>query len=110
MKKSPKQIAAIIALIAIVALIIAYFVSALTATPESGNTFFAYFFAIIAIPILLWLFLFCYGRLTQKHTIAEYFPENDEETKKILEEIELAKFNEAMAAEAENTDNNSSEE
>ncbi len=100
MKKSPKQIAAIIALIAIVALIIAYFVSALTATPESGNTFFAYFFAIIAIPILMWLFLFCYGRLTQKHTIAEYFPE-DEEANKILEEIELAKFNEAMTAETE---------
>ena len=102
MKKSPKQIAAIIALIAIVALIIAYFVSAFTATPESGNTFFALFFAIIAIPILLWLFLFCYGRLTQKHTMAELFPE-DEEANKILEEIELAKFNEAMAAEADNT-------
>lgn len=110
MKKTPKQIAAIIALIAIVALIIAYFVSALTATPESGNHFFAFFFAIIAIPILLWLFLFCYGRLTQKHTIAEYFPENDEETKKILEEIELAKFNEAMSEEADNTDANSSQE
>ncbi len=104
MKKSPKQIAAIIALIAIVALIIAYFVSALTATPESGNTFFAYFFAIIAIPILLWLFLFCYGRLTQKHTIAEYFPENDEETKKILEEIELSRFNQELDAKAEHTD------
>ena len=102
MKKSPKQIAAIIALIAIVALIIAYFVSALTATPESGNTFFAFFFAIIAIPILLWLFIFCYGRLTQKHTIAEYFPE-DEESKMILEEIELTKYNEAMAAELETT-------
>ncbi|MBQ7942440.1 MAG: hypothetical protein IJ326_00080 [Lachnospiraceae bacterium] len=106
MKKSPKQIAAIIALIAIVALIIAYFVSAIIATPESGNTFFAFFFAIIAIPILLWLFLFCYGRLTQKHTIAEYFPENDEETKKILEEIELNRFNEAMAAETENMETN----
>ena len=53
MKRSPKQIAAIIALIAIVALIITYFVSAFTATPESGNTFFALFFAIIAVPILL---------------------------------------------------------
>lgn len=110
MKKSPKQIAAIIALIAIVALIIAYFISAFTATPESGNTFFAFFFAIIAVPILLWLFLFCYGRLTQKHTIAEYFPENDDETKKILEEIELAKFNEEMAANSENHSEDTSAE
>lgn len=76
MKKSIKQIIAIISLIAIAVLIILFFISAFLAKPGSGNIFFALFFGIIAIPILAWLFLFCYGRFKGKHTMAELFPEN----------------------------------
>lgn len=76
MKKKPKQIAAIIALIAIAALIITFFISAFTTNADSRNTFFALFFCIIALPILAWLFLLCYGRFKGKHTMAEFFPED----------------------------------
>ena len=80
MKKNVKQIAAIITLIAIVILILLFFISAFFAKPGSGNMFFALFFAIIAIPILAWLFLFCYGRFKGEHTMAELFPNSHDIT------------------------------
>lgn len=75
MKKSPKQIAAIIALIAIFALIIGFVFSAFQTNTDARNTFFALYFGIIAIPILAWVIIFCIGRLKGKHTMAEFFPE-----------------------------------
>lgn len=76
MKKNKKQIAAIVALFAIAALLIGFIVSAFQTSADSRNTFFAFFFCIIAIPILLWLLLLCYGRFKGKHTMAEFFPES----------------------------------
>lgn len=75
MKKS-KQIAAIVSLIAILALIIVFVISAFTTTPATRNIFFALYFGIIAIPILVWIIIFCIGRMKGKHTIAELFPES----------------------------------
>ena len=74
MKKTPKQIAAIIALFAIVILIIAFVIAAFTTTAESKNLFYALFCCIIAVPILAWLFILCMGRMKGEHTIAEFFP------------------------------------
>lgn len=80
MKKHARQIIAIIALIAIVVLIAAFVISAFTAGPgESGNRFMALLFGIIAVPLLAWILLFCVGRMQNKHTIAELFPEQDED-------------------------------
>lgn len=76
MKKTPKQIAAIIALVAIVVMIIAFFIASLTTTAESKNLFYALFCCIIAIPILAWLFILCMGRMKGEHTIAEFFPQS----------------------------------
>lgn len=74
MKKNIKQIVAIISLIAITVLILLFLISAFFTKPDSSNLFFSLFFAIIAIPILAWLFLFCYGRFKGEHTMAELFP------------------------------------
>ena len=76
MKKNIKQIVAIVSLIAIAVLIILFIISALFAKPNSGNTFLALFFGIVAIPLFAWIFLFCYGRFKGEHTMAEFFPEN----------------------------------
>lgn len=77
MKKSPKQLIAIAALAAIVLFIAAFVISAFTAdSGESGNRFMALLFGIIAIPLLAWILLFCIGRMQNKHTIAEIFPED----------------------------------
>lgn len=78
MKKNVKQLIAIISLIAIAILIILFIISAFLAKPGSGNMFFALFFGIIAIPILAWVLLFCYGRFKGKHTMAELFPEDEQ--------------------------------
>lgn len=77
MKKNPKQIGAIVALLTIFVLIIGFIISAFQTSAEARNTFFAFYFAIIAIPILIWLLILCIGRLKGKHTIAEFFPETD---------------------------------
>ena len=82
MKKNPKQIAAIVALAAIAALIICFVISAFNTSADSRNTFFALFFCIIAVPILAWLFLLCYGRFKRKHTMAEFFPESSTDSLK----------------------------
>lgn len=76
MKKTPKQIAAIIALVAIVVMIIAFVIAAFTTTADSKNLFYALFCCIIAVPILAWLFILCMGRMKSEHTVAEFFPKN----------------------------------
>ena len=76
-KKNLRQLIAA-ALIAIALLLIAFVISAFTAGPgEAGNRFMALLFGIIAIPLLAWILLFCVGRMQQKHTIAEFFPEQE---------------------------------
>ncbi len=88
MKKNIRRLIAVIALAAIVLLILAFAVSAVTAAPgESGNRFMALLSCIIPIPILAWLLLFCIGRMQNRHTIAELFPEHtdDHTAKKISE-------------------------
>ena len=77
MKKTAKQIIAILSLIAIVVLIILFFISAFFAKP-GDHTFLTLFIAIITIPILAWVLLFCIGRFKNKHTIAELFPEDNQ--------------------------------
>ncbi|MEZ3478558.1 MAG: hypothetical protein K1W08_08150 [Lachnospiraceae bacterium] len=77
-KKNLRQLIAAAALIAIALLLIAFVISAFTAGPgEAGNRFMALLFGIIAIPLLAWILLFCVGRMQQKHTIAEFFPEQE---------------------------------
>lgn len=87
MKRNSKRLAAIAALIAIVGLLITYIISAFTATPgESGSRFMVLLFGIITIPLLAWILLFCIGRMQNKHTIAELFPENKKSEKKAEKE------------------------
>lgn len=87
MKKNPKQLAAIVALIAIVLFILAFVVAAVTAGPgEAGNRFMALLFGIISLPLLAWILLFCIGRMQHKHTIAEFFPD-EENTKNDAENL-----------------------
>ncbi|MCM1182583.1 MAG: hypothetical protein NC337_04320 [Roseburia sp.] len=79
MSKKAKRIAAIAALLAIAAFLIYFIASAILATPdEAGNRFMALLSGIIGLPLLAWLLLFCIGRMRQKKTAAEPFPEGDE--------------------------------
>lgn len=81
MKKTPKQIAAIICIILLVLLYVATLVISLLDFPGSDKLFAACLLATIGLPILLWIYIWAYGRLTDKKTIAEIFPESDSDEK-----------------------------
>ena len=67
-KGNGKQIAAIIAIIILVALTIATLLAAIF--DKSGRLFQAFLVATVATPILLWIYIWMYGKLTGKHTMA----------------------------------------
>ena len=77
MKKKPKQIAAIICIILLVLLYVATRVVSLLDFPGSDRLFAACLVATVGLPILLWIYIWAYGRFTNKSTIAEFSPEND---------------------------------
>lgn len=82
MKRKPKQIAAIICIVLLVLLYVATLVVSLLDFPGSDQLFIACLTATIGLPILLWIYIWLYGRITQKSTIAEIFPEEKEESDK----------------------------
>lgn len=78
MKRKPKQIAAIICIILLVLLYVATLVVSLLDFPGSDRLFAACLIATVGLPILLWIYIWLYGRLTQRSTIAEIFPEQND--------------------------------
>ncbi len=79
MKKKSKQIAAWICIVLLVLLYVATFVIALLDFPGSGTLFQACLVATIGLPILLWIYIWLYGKLKDKHTIASMDILKDEE-------------------------------
>lgn len=76
MKKSPKQIAAILCVILLVLLYIATLIVALFDFPGSDKMFAACLTATIGLPILLWIYIGTYGRFTGRRTIADTFKDS----------------------------------
>ena len=73
-----QRIAAIIGLVLTFALLIGLVLSALF--DQSGRLFQAFLFASIGVPILYWIYIWLYGRMTGKKTIADFRPEGDTPT------------------------------
>lgn len=69
-KKSPKQIAAIVGLVLLGIMYLAFFVVALIADELPQGLFISCLFATIFIPILIWVYIWLYGVVTNRHTIA----------------------------------------
>lgn len=70
MKKRGKQIAALVCIIVLVLLYLATFITALLDFPGSGALFQSCLVATIGLPILLWIYIWLYGKIKDKHTIA----------------------------------------
>ncbi len=70
MKKKSKQIAAWICIILLVLLYIVTFIAAIMDSSESGVLFRTCLMATIVLPILLWIYIWIYGKMKDKHTIA----------------------------------------
>ena len=69
-KKSPKQIAALACVGILVLMYIVSFVVAIFNFDGTGRMFQACIVATIALPILLWIYIWLYGMMKNKHTIA----------------------------------------
>lgn len=71
-KATSKQIVAIIGIVLLVLLYIVTLIAAFVDTSASGKLFGMCLFATIAIPLLIWIYTWMYGKLTGKSTIADF--------------------------------------
>lgn len=70
-KWTSKRIVALIGVVLLVALYIVTLFVAIFMPGESGQLFQACLVATIAIPLLIWIYIWMYGKLTNKHTMAD---------------------------------------
>lgn len=69
-KKTPKQIAAILCIVLLAALYLVTFAVACLDFPGWDKLFAGCLLATVALPILLWLYIWLYGMYARKHTMA----------------------------------------
>ncbi|MBO4337691.1 MAG: hypothetical protein J5842_06430 [Lachnospiraceae bacterium] len=70
MYNKKQRIAALIGLVLIFLLLIGLIVTAIF--DISGLLFKAFLFAVIAVPILIWIYIWLFGKMTGKKTIADF--------------------------------------
>lgn len=70
-KVTSKQVVALGGVALLVLMYIATLVVAIVDNSDSGKWFMSCIFATVAIPLLIWIYTWMYGRLTGKHTIAD---------------------------------------
>lgn len=71
-KMTAKRIAALICVILLVSLYVITLLVAIFDRSSSGRWFFICMIATLFIPILCWIYIWMYGLLTNKHTIASF--------------------------------------
>lgn len=71
-KMTSKQIAAIVAVVLLVALYLVTLFAAIFDTSAAKNLFWICLFGTFVIPLLTWVYIWMYGKLAQKHTIADF--------------------------------------
>ena len=77
MKQKPKQIAAIICIILLVLLYVATLVISLLDFPGSDRLFAACLMATVGLPVLLWIYIWLYGKYTGRKTLATDAPKEE---------------------------------
>lgn len=71
-KKSPKQIAALLCVVILVALYLITLICAVADFPGWQRMFGGCLVGTIALPILLWIYIWLYGKIKDRHTIASF--------------------------------------
>ena len=71
-KVTSKQVVALSGVILLVAIYIITLVVAIVNPGESGNYFQICLVSTIAVPLLIWIYVWMYGKLTNKHTFADF--------------------------------------
>ena len=87
MHTKKQRIMAWIGIVLLLLLVIATFLCAFLDFEGSERLFAACLFASIGLPILMWIYIGLYGKITNKKTMADLFPEIEglEEAKKTQE-------------------------
>lgn len=70
-KITSKQIVAIAGVVLLALLYVVTLIVAIFDNSQSGKWFMICIFATVAVPMLLWIYTWMYGKLTGKHTIAD---------------------------------------
>lgn len=70
MRKKTKQIAAWICIILLVLLYVVTFIVSLLDFPGSGALFQSCLVATVGLPILLWIYIWLFGKIKDRHSIA----------------------------------------
>lgn len=80
-----KRIAAVIGIVLLAAMYVVTFISALIGTPTAGQLFRFSLGMTIAVPIFLWIFIWCIGKFTNKRNMAslDILSSNPEEREKM---------------------------
>ena len=81
-KTTAKQIVAIIGVVLLAAMYVITLIAAIFDNPNSMMLFRACLIGTFTIPLLIWVYIWMYGKLTQKHTMADFdlggkAPKND---------------------------------
>ena len=71
-KATSKQIVAIIGIILLAAMYILTLIAAIFDNPNSMLLFRACLIGTFTIPLLIWVYIWMYGKLTRKHTMADF--------------------------------------
>lgn len=82
-----QRIAAMTGVVLLVLLYLATLLCAVFNFDGTGRMFAACMYATIGLPILLWIYIGLYGKVTHKKTMADLFPEKDGE--ELIEENDL---------------------
>ena len=85
-----KRVAAVAGIVLLVGLYVLTFVSALIGTESSGRLFRFSLGMTIAVPIFLWVFIWCVGKLSNKHNMAslDILSSNKEEREKMKRAVQ----------------------
>ncbi len=81
MKEKIKRIGAIIGVILLVGSIIATLIMAILGYTFESKVFMGFLMCDICLPILLWIYIWLFGKMTGKHTIASLDLMQDKEEK-----------------------------
>ena len=78
-KVTSKQVVAMTGVIFLVLMYLVTLIVAIVDSSSSGKLFALCLYATIAVPILIWIYTWMYGKLTNKHTFADFDLDKDKE-------------------------------
>lgn len=70
-KVTSKQVVALAGVVLLIAMYLITLIVAIFDQDSSGRLFQACLVATVAIPLLIWIYIWMYGKLTGKHTMAD---------------------------------------